>query len=74
MHKHKQFDQLQASHLYCDKCRRSMPVRQRLLLILPDGALYDYLCQDCGNSVGSKTDRTATPPSAPGFFPSHRKP
>ena len=71
---HKQFDQLQASHLYCDKCGRSMPVRQRLLLILPDGELYDYLCQGCGNSVGSKTDRTATPPSAPGVFPSHRKP
>ena len=71
---HKQFEQLQASHLYCNTCRQSMPVRQRLLLILPDGELYDYLCQGCGNSVGSKTDRTATPPSAPGFFPSHRKP
>jgi hypothetical protein len=55
---HKQFDQLEASHLYCNKCRRSMPVRQRLLLILPDGELYDYLCQGCGSSVGSKTHRT----------------
>ncbi len=33
------FEHLQASHLYCDRCRQAMPVRQRLLLILPDGAL-----------------------------------
>ena len=66
---HKQFEQLQASHLYCNTCRQSMPVRQRLLLILPDGELYDYLCHGCGSSVGSKTDRTLTPPSPPGLFP-----
>jgi hypothetical protein len=53
----KQFEQLQASVLFCDTCQRAMPVRQRLLLILPDGELYDYLCQGCGSSVGSKTDR-----------------
>jgi hypothetical protein len=34
-----------------------MPVRERLLLVLPDGELYDYLCQGCGASLGSKTDR-----------------
>jgi hypothetical protein len=55
----KSFDQLNASLLYCAKCGRAMPVRQRLLLILPDGELYDYLCQGCGNSVGSKTERVA---------------
>jgi hypothetical protein len=64
----KQFDQLQASHLYCDKCRRSMPVRQHLLLILPDGELYDYLCQGCGNSVGSKTDRSPAGPFPKGVL------
>ncbi len=52
------FEQLQASLLYCNTCQRAMPVRQRLLLILPDGELYDYLCQGCGSSVGSKNDRT----------------
>lgn len=31
-----------------------MPVRERLLLILPDGYLYEYLCADCGSSVGDK--------------------
>jgi hypothetical protein len=55
----KKFEELQASHLYCNKCGGPMPVQQRLLLILPDGDLYDYLCQRCGSSVGSKTDRLA---------------
>ena len=60
-----EFEQLQASDLFCKKCQRAMPVRQRLLLILPDGELYDYLCQACGSSVGSKTDR------GPANRPSH---
>jgi len=34
-----------------------MPVRERLLLVLPDGELYDYTCQGCNNSIGSKTER-----------------
>jgi len=37
----KSFDQLNASLLYCNKCGRAMPVRERLLLVLPDGELYD---------------------------------
>ncbi len=45
-----------------------MPVRQRLLLVLPDGDLYDYLCQGCGSSVGSKTDRGPVNQPPPGFF------
>jgi len=53
------FGNFQASLLYCNKCRRAMPVRERLLLILPDGKLYDYTCQGCGSSVGSKTDKVA---------------
>ena len=31
-----------------------MPVRERLLLILPDKEVYDYLCSGCGSSVGSR--------------------
>lgn len=53
------FRQLRASLLYCGRCGRAMPVRERLLLVLPDGELYDYLCQGCGGSVGSKTERAA---------------
>ncbi|HIE65607.1 MAG: cytoplasmic protein [Nitrospira sp.] len=54
----KSYDQLSASLLYCNKCGRAMPVREKLLLILPDGELFDYLCQGCGSSVGSKTEKT----------------
>jgi hypothetical protein len=54
----KSFEQLNASLLYCNRCGQAMPVRERLLLVLPDGDLYDYTCQGCGSSVGSKTDRS----------------
>ena len=73
----KQFDQFRASLLYCNKCGRAMPVRERLLLILPDGELYDYLCQGCGSSLGSKTERAASKVSpmqaAPPAPPAGRK-
>jgi hypothetical protein len=58
------FDQFNAALLYCDKCRRAMPVRQRLLLVLPDGELYDYTCQGCNSSIGSKTEKAGTGPAA----------
>jgi len=51
------FDQFNAALLYCAKCGKAMPVRERLLLVLPDGELYDYTCQGCNSSVGSKTAR-----------------
>ena len=31
-----------------------MPVRERLLLILPDKEIYDYLCTGCASSVGQR--------------------
>ncbi len=49
-----QFQTLRASQLYCQKCARAMPVRERLLLVLPDKEIYDYLCTGCGASVGSR--------------------
>lgn len=57
------FDQFNAALLYCNKCGRAMPVRQRLLLVLPDGELYDYTCQACNSSVGSKTEKAGADPS-----------
>jgi hypothetical protein len=60
----KQFDQFNAALLYCDKCRRAMPVRERLLLVLPDGDLYDYTCQSCNSSIGSKTEKAGLKPAA----------
>jgi hypothetical protein len=50
----KQFDRFQATELYCPKCRKSMPVRERLLLVLPEGDKYEYLCAYCGTSVGER--------------------
>jgi hypothetical protein len=50
----KQFDQLEATALFCPNCRQATPVRQRLLLFLPDGELHEYLCKFCGSSVGTK--------------------
>ena len=49
-----QFENFTASSLYCDKCKTAMPVRERLLLILPDKELYDYLCSGCASSVGQR--------------------
>ena len=60
------FGEFKAALLYCDKCKRAMPVRQRLLLVLPDGELYDYSCESCNNSIGSKTEKAGINPVAPG--------
>jgi hypothetical protein len=49
-----QFENFTASSLYCEKCKAAMPVRERLLLVLPDRELFDYLCTGCGSSVGQR--------------------
>lgn len=49
-----QFENFTASSLYCEKCKTAMPVRERLLLILPDKEIYDYLCTGCATSVGQR--------------------
>jgi hypothetical protein len=50
----KQFEELEASLLFCPRCKRAVPPRRRLLLVLPDGELYEYLCPFCGTSLGTK--------------------
>ena len=50
-----QFGAFTASELYCPKCRRSQPVREKLLLVLPWGELYEYLCSGCATSLGKRT-------------------
>ena len=52
-----QYEDFHASALYCPRCKRAMPVRSRLLLVLPDGELHEYLCQACAASLGTKTVR-----------------
>jgi hypothetical protein len=56
-----QFEDFQASVLFCARCQQPQPVRERLLLVLPDGELHEYLCTGCGASVGSRKV-TAPPP------------
>ncbi|MFZ4775970.1 MAG: cytoplasmic protein [Terrimicrobiaceae bacterium] len=49
-----QFESFRASSLYCKKCTKAMPVREKLLLILPDKEIYDYLCTGCASSLGQR--------------------
>ena len=63
-----QFGAFTASELYCPKCKRAQPVREKLLLVLPSGELHEYLCSDCGSSLG---ERTVTGP-APAVRPAAR--
>jgi len=50
------YEQFEASSLFCTRCRRAVPVRKRLLLVLPDGDKYEYLCAYCSNSLGTKME------------------
>ena len=50
-----QFGKFTASELYCPKCQRSQPVRERLLLVLPSGELHEFLCARCATSLGKRT-------------------
>lgn len=56
MRQRSQFEEFEATELYCSRCGQANPVRRRLLIVLPDGNKYDYTCTVCGSSVGSKMD------------------
>lgn len=49
-----------ATELFCPQCKRAVPVRKRLLLILHEGEKYDYSCVYCGTSVGDKLVKETT--------------
>jgi hypothetical protein len=55
-----QFDQMEASLLYCPKCRQATPVRKRLLLVLSEGEKFDYICVRCGTISGDKLEKPPT--------------
>ena len=57
------FREFDATELYCPKCKRPVPVRKRLLLVLPEGDKYEDLCGFCSESVGSKINRQLKPPT-----------
>jgi len=50
------FDQLEATLLLCPKCRVAVPVRKRLLLILPQGNKFEYVCTRCASICGDKIE------------------
>jgi len=51
------YGQFEATSLYCPHCKEAVPVRKKLLLILPEGDEYEYLCSRCGSSVGMKLEK-----------------
>ena len=55
------FEDMEASQLYCPTCKRAMPVRKRLLLVLLDREISDYVCAGCGSPVGKKEEPLQRP-------------
>ena len=51
------YQEFEAAELYCSHCKRSVPVRKKMLLVLSEGDKYDYVCTVCGSLVGGKMDK-----------------
>ena len=52
----KQFEELEASLIYCPKCKEAVQVRKKLLISLLNGEKYDYICTRCATHVGTKLE------------------
>ncbi len=48
------YEAFSATELYCPTCKQSMPVKEKMLLALPSGDLFDYCCSRCGTSLGTR--------------------
>lgn len=55
------YEDFEASVLFCSRCRVAQPVRERLLLVLPDGELHEYICSGCGSSSGTRKVQAPAP-------------
>jgi len=55
------FEEFEATSLYCPTCKMAVPVRKKLLLVLPEGEEFEYLCAYCSSSVGTKINKNAPP-------------
>jgi hypothetical protein len=55
----RQFQEFRASSLFCARCQEARAVTEKLLLVLPDRELYDYICSGCGDAIGTR-EVTAT--------------
>ncbi len=58
-----QFRSLNATLLFCPNCKEATPARERLLLVLPSGNKYEYVCSYCGTSTGEKIDQDHQAPT-----------
>lgn len=57
----KQFEGIEATLLLCPTCRVAQPVRKRLLLCLPQGDKYEFVCARCGSTCGDKMEEPPRP-------------
>lgn len=57
----KQFEGIEASLLLCPRCRVAQPVRKQLLLCLPEGDKYEFVCVRCGSTCGDKIEEPPRP-------------
>ena len=55
------YDQFEATLLLCPQCQEAVPVRKRLLLVLPEGDKFEYICPYCASSCGTKIERPPPP-------------
>lgn len=53
----RQFSDLEATLLRCPGCNEAVPVRKRLLLVLPEGDKFEYVCSRCSATCGVKIER-----------------
>lgn len=51
------FERLEASLLACPSCKIAVKPRKRLLLILPEGDKYEYVCPQCGSTCGTTIEK-----------------
>ena len=55
--KQQQFENFTASSLYCEKCKVAKPVRERLLLVLTDREIFDYLKRNASSDSDRRNDK-----------------
>ena len=51
------YQEFEAAELFCSRCKKLVPVRKKMLLVLSEGDKYDYVCTVCGQRVGGKMDK-----------------